>query len=415
MQFHKHELENGLQIVAECNSDAHSIAVAFCVNTGARDEEPAVSGVSHFLEHMVFKGTERLSVNEVNQQFDKMGAEYNAWTGKEHTSYYAVSLPEYQDQVVNLWCELMRPALREDDFQTEKQVILEEIRMYDDQPPFGADEACEEDYYGEHPLANRVLGTEQSVQDMQVDAMRAYFQSRYSPQNMVLTAAGRIDFAALVAAAEQSCGMWPREVVEREAKSLHAGHHQRVIQKPASAQQYVIQLSPGPAGNDIRRYATHLLVSLLGDSSGSRLYWELLHPGHTEQISTHYYEYDDTGLIMTWMCCDPESAEKNMQKIRSVYEVAQADGFDEAELQRAKTKLNSRLVLSGERPQNRMLSVGLGWIRDRRYRSIREEMEAFNAISLDNIHEVLEEFPLTSCSCTTVGPREAIAWDNVVR
>ena len=140
-----------------------------------------------------------------------------------------------------------------------------------------------------------------------------------------------------------------------------------------------------------------------------------MHPGHTEQISTHYYEYDDTGLIMTWMCSDPESAEKNMQKIRSVYDIAQAHGFDEAELQRAKTKLNSRLVLSSERPQNRMLSVGLGWIRDRRYRSIREEMEAFNAVSLDNIHEVLEEFPLTSCSCTTVGPREAIAWDNVLR
>ena len=133
MQFCKHELKNGLQIVAECNSDAHSIAVAFCVNTGARDEQLAVSGVSHFLEHMVFKGTDRLSVDDVNQQFDKMGAEYNAWTGKEHTSYYAVALPEYQDQVVNLWCELMRPALREDDFQTEKQVILEEIRMYDDQ------------------------------------------------------------------------------------------------------------------------------------------------------------------------------------------------------------------------------------------------------------------------------------------
>tara|TARA_Y100001933_G_scaffold225291_1_gene238511 strand:- start:14480 stop:15724 length:1245 start_codon:yes stop_codon:yes gene_type:complete len=413
MQFHKQSLENGLQLVAECNPDAHSIAIAFCVNTGSRDEAGAVSGVSHFLEHMVFKGTEHLSVDDVNQQFDQMGAEYNAWTGKEHTSYYAVALPEYQEQVVKLWCELMRPALREDDFQTEKQVILEEIRMYDDQPPFGADEACEEDYYGGHPLANRVLGTEQSVRDMQVEAMRAYFQSRYNPQNMVLAAAGKIDFASLVKSAEQHCGTWSRGPVERKMTPVHAGLHRRVIQRSASAQQYVIQLSPGPSGDDDRRYAAHLLVSLLGDSSGSRLYWELMHPGHAEQISTHYYEYDDTGLMMTWMCCDPDSVEHNLQKIRSVYEVAQANGFDDAELRRAKTKFNSRLVLSGERPQNRMLNVGIGWIRDRRYRSIREEMESFNAVSLDDIHDLLQQFPPTQCSCTTVGPREKVEWDQV--
>ena len=412
MQFRERSLDNGLQIVAECNPDARSIALAFCVNTGSRDEHVEVSGVSHFLEHMVFKGTDKLSVDDVNQRFDQMGAEYNAWTGKEHTSYYAVGLPEYQGEVAKLWCELMRPALREDDFNTEKQVILEEIRMYDDQPPFGADEACEEDYYAGHPLANRVLGTEESVTQLGVDAMRAYFQARYNPKNMVLAAAGQVDFDALVESAERYCGMWSNETVSRETHSLQSGCHRRVIQRPASAQQYVIQLSSGPSSQDKQRYAAHLLVSLLGDSSGSRLYWELLHPGLAEQISTHYYEYDDAGLMMTWMCCDPESVENNLRKIRSVYEEAHANGFQEAELTRAKTKLNSRLVLSSERPQNRMLSVGLGWIRDRRYRSIRDEMEAFNAVTLEDIHGVLRDFPLLQCSATTVGPREEVVWDE---
>ncbi len=413
MQFCEQSLDNGLQIVAECNPDAHSIAVAFCVNTGSRDEERAVSGVSHFLEHMIFKGTDNLSVDEVNQRFDQMGAEYNAWTGKEHTSYYAVALPEHQDQIVKLWCDLMRPALREDDFNMEKQVILEEIRMYDDQPPFGADEACEEDYYGDHPLANRVLGTEQSVTDLSVDAMRAYFQSHYSPQNMVLTAAGQVDFSALVDSANRYCGAWSNEAVRREMHPLQSAARRRVIERASSSQQYVIQLSSGPNSQDSRRYAAHLLVSLLGDSSGSRLYWELLHPGLAEQISTHYYEYDDTGLIMTWMCCAPESVEKNLRTVRTVYEAANANGFSEAELARAKTKLNSRLVLSSERPQNRMLSVGLGWIRDRRYRSIRDEMESFNAVTLEDVHGVLRDFPLLQCSATTVGPRVGNVWDDV--
>ena len=410
MQFREQSLTNGLQIVAECNLDAHSIAVAFCVNTGSRDEEHPVSGVSHFLEHMVFKGTDTLSVNDVNQRFDQMGAEYNAWTGKEHTSYYAVALPEYQNDVVKLWCELMRPALREDDFDTEKQVILEEIRMYDDQPPFAADEVCEEDYYGDHPLANRVLGTEESVTGMRVEAMREYFQSHYSPQNIVLAAAGQIDFTALVESADRFCGAWRTEAVTRVSRSVQSECHRRVIQRSASSQQYVIQLSKGPNSQDRRRYATHLLVSLLGDSSGSRLYWELLHPGLAEQISTHYYEYDDAGLIMTWMCCDPDSVEKNLRAIRLVYEKAHANGFDGAELARAKTKLNSRLVLSGERPQNRMLSVGLGWIRDGRYRSICDEMEAFNAVTLEDIHGVLSDYSLLQYSSTTVGPRAEIIW-----
>lgn len=412
MQFREHVLDNGLQIVAECNPDAHSIAVAFCVNTGSRDEVPEVSGVSHFLEHMIFKGTDSLSVDDVNQRFDHLGAEYNAWTGKEHTSYYAVSLPEHQDAVVNLWCELMRPALRENDFDTEKQVILEEIRMYDDQPPFGADEACEEDYYGGHPLANRVLGTEQSVTELNVDAMREYFEAHYSPQNIVLAAAGNIDFSNLTSVVEQNCGSWATHTVERMKREVDAQYRQRVIERAATSQQYVIQLSSGPSSQDSRRYAAHLLVSLLGDSSGSRLYWELLHPGLAEQISTHYYEYDDAGLIMTWMCCDPDSIEKNLQTIRAVYHEAQTNGFEEAELARAKTKLNSRLVLGGERPQNRMLSVGLGWIRDGRYRSIRDELEAFDAVSLEDIHAIFSDYPLLECSTTTVGPRTQIAWDG---
>ncbi|MDG2208224.1 MAG: pitrilysin family protein, partial [Pirellulales bacterium] len=368
MQFREHKLDNGLHIVAECNADAHSIAVAFCVNTGARDETSEVAGVSHFLEHMVFKGTDSLSVDDVNQRFDQHGAEYNAWTGKEHTCYYAVSLPEHQDAMVRLWCELMRPALRETDFDTEKQVILEEIRMYDDQPPFGADEACEEDFYGDHPLANRVLGTEQSVTDLRVDAMRHYFQSHYTPENIVVAAAGNIDFQALLSAVEEHCGAWAQHPGARGMHNLDARSRQRVIQRPATAQQYVIQLSGGPDSHDSQRYAAHLLVNLLGDSSGSRLYWELLHPGLAEQISAHYYEYEDAGLIMTWMCCEPDAVEKNLNKIRSLYEEVQRSGFKEEELRRAKTKINSRLVLSGERPQNRMLSVGLGWMRDGCYR-----------------------------------------------
>ncbi len=136
MEFRKHQLDNGLQIVAECNPQAYTTAVSFMVRTVLRDESENIAGVSHFLEHMVFKGTPTRTADDVNQQFDELGAEHNAWTTKENTVYYAVMLPEFQQQIVELWADVLRPSLREEDFETEKKVIVEEIRMYEDQPPF---------------------------------------------------------------------------------------------------------------------------------------------------------------------------------------------------------------------------------------------------------------------------------------
>jgi predicted Zn-dependent peptidase len=132
MEFKTATLENGLQVVAECDAAAYSTAVGFFVNTGARDETVDVSGVSHFLEHMVFKGTPQRSAEDVNRDFDEMGAHYNAFTNEENTVFYAAVLPEHQTLAVKLLADILRPSLRDDDFNTEKQVILEEIKMYDD-------------------------------------------------------------------------------------------------------------------------------------------------------------------------------------------------------------------------------------------------------------------------------------------
>src|SRR5512141_930133 len=129
MELLKHTLPNGLEIVAECNGAAYSTALGFFVNTGARDENDAIAGVSHFLEHMVFKGTPTRSADDVNREFDEMGAHYNAFTNEENTVFYATVLPEHQDHAVGLLADILRPSLRQDDFNTEKQVILEEIQM----------------------------------------------------------------------------------------------------------------------------------------------------------------------------------------------------------------------------------------------------------------------------------------------
>ena len=171
MEFLEHKLPNGLTVVAECNADAYSTAVGFFVETGARDETAAQAGVSHFLEHMVFKGTPTRSGEDVNRAFDEMGAHYNAFTSEENTVYYAAMLPEHQTAAVELLADILRPSLREEDFNTEKKVILEEIKMYEDQPPFGADEKCRAAHFGPHPLGRSVLGTLDTVGALTVDAI----------------------------------------------------------------------------------------------------------------------------------------------------------------------------------------------------------------------------------------------------
>ncbi len=155
-----------MTLIGEVNKSAQSSAFGFFVRTGSRDEDLKINGVSHFLEHMVFKGTDRLSSLEVNEAFDKTGAQYNAFTSEENTVFFAAFLPEYLDQITKLWIELMRPALRTEDFNIEKNVIKEEIAMYKDQPSYDVMDRCRAIYFDRHPLGHSVLGSVESIDAM---------------------------------------------------------------------------------------------------------------------------------------------------------------------------------------------------------------------------------------------------------
>src|SRR5215831_15925854 len=172
--FQTHRLPNGLQIIGETSPSARSMALGFFVRTGARDESPEVSGVSHFLEHMVFKGTPRRSALDVNRDFDRIGADYNAFTSEENTVFYGSVLPEYLPQAVDILADILRPSLRTDDFDMEKKVIIEEIGMYEDQPMWSAYDHAKRIYFGDHKLGNSILGTPQSITALTRDQMYEY-------------------------------------------------------------------------------------------------------------------------------------------------------------------------------------------------------------------------------------------------
>jgi len=409
VKFREHRLDNGLSIVAECNDRAVSTSLGFFVTAGARDESDEVSGVSHFLEHMAFKGTPTRTADDVNRQFDEMGAHYNAQTSEESTIYFASVLPEHQGEAVELLGDILRPSLREQDFDTEKKVIVEEIRMYDDQPPFGAFERCMAAHYGDHPLHRGILGTVESITDLKVEAMRAYFAERYSPQNIFLVATGKVDFEALTRDAERSCGEWP--VVSTRRATPRAAPHQsfQCVQKSEATQQYLIQIANAPASTDADRFAAKLLSVIVGDDSGSRLYWELVDTGLAEHASVYHYEFEGTGAVLTYMSCEPDAAADNMQRLLDVQRQVEQEGISETELAQAKSKVCSRIVLRSERPSGRLFRVGANWISRGVYRAVRDELESFNSITAADVAAVLEKFPLSVCTTLAVGPLSEMA------
>ena len=404
MEFRHHTLPNGLEIIAECNPSAYSLGMAYFVKTGARDENDAISGVSHFLEHMVFKGTARRSAADVNRELDELGSHSNAYTSEEQTVYYATVLPEYQDRALELLSDLMRPALREDDFNTEKKVIIEEIAKYDDQPPYGAHEKSMAAHYGSHPLSRSVLGTAASVGALTAEQMRAYFEQRYSPKNMALVAAGKVDFDRLVEEAERWCGGWKPFDAPRATERAAPSSKFLVIPNDIATQEYSIMLANGPAAADEDRYAGRVMATVLGDDSGSRLYWKLVDNGLAEFAAMGAYEYQGTGLVMTYLCCPPEDTADNLQIIRDVFVEAEAHGITEAELSLAKNKICSHVVLQAERPSNRLFSVGNGWLQRREYRTVREAVDAYQRVTVAEVAAVLKKYPLTVCTTLCVGP-----------
>jgi predicted Zn-dependent peptidase len=405
MIFHQHRLSNGLQLIGETSTSARSVAIGFFVRTGARDETPQESGVSHFLEHMMFKGTPRRTAEQVNLDFDRIGSGPNAYTSEENTVYYAAVLPEYLPQVVDILADILRPSLRNEDFDTEKKVILEEIKMYDDQPESVGWDNARRIYYSAHPLGNSVLGTIESVSALSRDQMHAYFSRRYAANNIVVSAAGNYEWKEFVKLITDACSGWNTDHVGRDhltewcgASGLH------VLTREKVQQEYVMSLCSGPPADSKMRYAADTLALAVGDHSGSRLYWALVDPGHADSADCSYAENDGCGAVYVSLSCEPENTERNIATVAEVLKAVQRDSITEAELNQAKSKILSRVVRGSERPMGRMRAIAAAWTYTGEYRDVDTELANFDAVSLADIRAYLDRYPIDRGTAVTFGP-----------
>jgi predicted Zn-dependent peptidase len=408
MTFHSTTLDNGLQVIAELNDRAHSVAAGFFVKTGSRDETSDLAGVSHFLEHMTFKGTPRRDALAVNRDFDRVGAKHNAQTSEEDTFYHVTCLPEYLPPAFDVLSDILRPTLRGEDFETEKQVIIEEIRMYLDNPMSVAYEAAKTAHYGGHPLGNSILGTVESITAMSADQMRDYFARRYSPANIVLAFAGKGRWEPLVELAEAHCGSWRGGPAYRQAMPARGTGEFRAILRPDDQQQTVVGVGDGPPLESPDRYAAHLLATILGDHTGSRLYWALIDPGHADGAELSYQDYNQAGAFFTFLSCEPGLTQPNLGRIAESYREVMAQGVTSDELAQAKNKVLARSVLRSERPMGRLASLGFNWMYRRQYLSIEDELAAFSKVSPEDMSRVLADWPLWPMTIVSVGPTTEI-------
>lgn len=390
MSFRHHVLDNGLEIIGEQREAAESLAIGFFVRTGARDESVEVSGVSHFLEHMMFKGTAKRSALDITYGLGALGAQANAFTSEENTVYYLAVLPEYFIPALGLLSDMLRPALDQKEFDTEKKVILEEIALYQDRPTHLLFEAALKNHFGVHPAGNSVLGTTESISQLSREQMLNYFEKRYSPANMVLTVSGAFDWDVVIAEAEKHCQSWIRYDVSRDyPKDSHQGGKE-ILKKKDLQCAHLCLTTEGYSAQSENRYALQTLCAIKGDSSGSRAFWELVHTGLAETASIDLEDMDRIGLLYAYASCQPEALDEVREKLVSIFELS--EGFTESELERAKAKVATRLVLQGESSLRRLMAVGLEWIYREEYQPLEDELDRFRRLRLEDINDVAQQF-----------------------
>ena len=396
-------LPNGLEIQAEIDPTAHTSALGFFVKTGARDEPTELMGVSHFLEHMMFKGSATRLAEDVNRDFDELGAAQNAFTTGELTAYHAHVLPDRAHGALEILADILRPALRDKDFDEEKGVILEEIAMYADQPFWVGYEAMMEHLYAGHGLSHRVLGTKETVSALTREQMSAYFNARYTPDNAVLVAAGNLDFDELVRDAERLCGHWRPASPKREYTRWTPGRADTTLTLKNTARAYVLLSMPAPSIQDDLRYAAGILMHVLGGGDGSRLHWALVETGIAEEASASYDGHDGTGDSTLFAVCDPDKVDEIEGILRREL-AAIVESLTDDDLLRARVRIATGAAAAGERPNGRMFRLGTLWGYGAKYIPLEDEVERISRVTREEIRECCARFPLVPTVRVVVMP-----------
>ena len=401
-------LDSGVRVVTEEVPSVRSVALGFWVRTGSRDETPAEAGVSHFLEHLLFKGTERFSAIEIAERLDGLGASVNAATGKETTHIHARFLDEHTEEVFDLLAEMMlAPTYPEVD--SEREVVLEEIAMYEDEPQDRVHDILAEAVFGEHPLGRRVLGEAEVIGSVPVPAIEAYRSGRYTAGNIVVGAAGNVDHDGVVALAERLVRPPAGEPAAAAVAAPDTGARLRFYEKDTE-QYHICFGAPGITRGDERRYALAVLDSIFGGSSSSRLFIEVREKrGLAYSVGSYSEQYTDSGLVASYVGTRADNVAEACSVIGAELERLRAAPVTAEELSRAKENVKGRLVLSSESTAARMSRVSRATLFDLPIDSLDEMLAKVDAVTVDDLTELADElYAPERLSAACVGSEESV-------
>jgi predicted Zn-dependent peptidase len=401
-------LPSGIRVVTEHVPAVRSLALGFWVLTGSRNESPVQAGLSHFLEHLLFKGTNRFSSRQIDETFDAMGAEVNAGTGKETTSVYARFLDRHLDLAFDVLSDMvLRPAYP--DIDSERQVVIEEIAMYEDEPQDKVHDVLASAIFGDHPLGLPIIGRAEVVSSVAVPDIAAYHDVRYAPANLVVAAAGSVDHERILELVDVALddsyqnGTAPAAEPAPDALTARLCFHQK------ETEQYHLCLgAPGMARGDDRRFALRILDTVLGGSSSSRLFQEVREKrGLAYSVYSYASHFIDSGQVGIYVGTRPDNVGEAMQVIGHELAAIAEQGVTESEFERARENVKGRTTLSMESTSARMNRLGSSLLMGVPLMTLDELLAATDAVTLEEVNALAADlFAPARMSAAGVGASE---------
>ena len=385
-------LDSGVRIVTEAMPSVRSVSLGFWIATGSRTESDEQAGLSHLLEHLLFKGTSRYSSVEIDQIFDRMGAELNAGTGKETTSVYARVIDQHLTEAFDVMADMVfRPSLT--DIDSERAVILEEIAMYEDDPQEKVFDAFGEAVFGGDPLGRAIIGRAPVIRNTSPERIVEFHHSRYVPANIVIAAAGAVDHDALVALTKERTGDVDGGATgPAQPSTPHLGPARRRFERKDTEQYHVCVGGPGISRHDDRRFALRVLDTIFGGTSSSRLFQEIREKrGLAYAVYSFTSAYHDTGQVGLYLGTRPDNLGEALQVVGSELERLREDPATADELDRAKENLKGRVVLALESTGARMNRLGSEVLADAPLLPLDEVVERIDAVTREDLAALVQE------------------------
>jgi predicted Zn-dependent peptidase len=403
-RFQITELENGLRVVSERVPGVRSVALGFWVGVGSRNEDPRLGGVSHLIEHLIFKGTRSYSAFDIARTFDEMGGELNAATSKEYTLVHARFLDEHLDEAFAVMADMLaRPLLA--DLESEREVVLEEVALYEDSPSELIHDYLAETVFYEHPLGRQIIGTSETLRGLDDPTIRTYYEQHYVPPSVVVAAAGHVDHEALCELARRHLNhVHDALPPDRELLPPKARHDAYFMEKETE-QFHVCLGSPALTRHDPRRFALSVLDTALGGSSSSRLFQEIREKrGLVYTVYSYTSLYADTGLVAIAFGSRPEGLAEVMELCQAELEGLPAS-LTRDEVERTKEQLKGQVVLSMESPSMRMNRLGRGVLMDIEIKTLDGMIKQIDSVTFEQVVELATElYDVSTWSAVCIGP-----------